>query len=227
MSREILAFGVFAPLAILYALSFWQAPLAGALSLPALPPDLAARVRGLLRGAVAVSGAVGVLCSVLIYHVTRRAFWNAAATGFKFYMCAAVLGLATTELTVALGATVLSAPLRTPFVTLAAVTLARALVVACAVKGAGELLVLRHLRDKRYSDMKRSAVLLTGDLRRYTTARFGLLVAGMIAAAAQLEHPLSAIGAVVILCLLVAGELAERTLFFAAQSSPGMPGGFA
>jgi Fe-S-cluster-containing dehydrogenase component len=227
MSREILAFGVFAPLAILYALSFWQAPLARMLSLTPLPPDVAARAKVLLRGAVATTGAAGILCSVLIYHVTRRAYWNAAATGFKFFMSAAILGLATSVLTIAVGATILDASLRTPFVVAAAVALTRVLIAASVLKGVGELAVLRHLRDKRYSDMKRTAVLLTRDLRGYTGARFALLAAGTIAAAAQLAHPLSAVGAVCVLVLLLAGELAERTLFFAAQSSPGMPGGLA
>src|ERR1700690_2458253 len=49
-------FGLFAPLAMLYAASFW------------FPP--AAPVRGTLRAAVAGVGVAGVLCSVLIYHAT-------------------------------------------------------------------------------------------------------------------------------------------------------------
>ena len=83
MSREILAFGIFAPLAILYAASFWLSSM--------IAPD----VQRALGTAVATVGVLGVACSVLIYHATRRAWWNAPATGFKFFMTAAVLGLAT------------------------------------------------------------------------------------------------------------------------------------
>jgi formate dehydrogenase iron-sulfur subunit len=219
MSREILAFGLFAPLAMLYAASFWQHAVAQMLGVAPWTDAAGARVHDALRGAVATAGLVGVLCSVLIYHVTRRAWWSASSTGFKFFMTAAVLGLATGELTLSLG--------RTPSMGALASTVARTLIVACALKAAGELTILRHLRDKRYSDLRRTAVLLTGDLRAYSTARFALLLAGAVATAWQLDHPLSVSAAAIGLLLLLLGELLERTLFFAAMCSPGMPGGLA
>jgi DMSO reductase anchor subunit len=58
-------------------------------------------------------------------------------------------------------------------------------------------------------------------------ARFALLSAGAMATAWQLDHPLSVSAAAMGLLLLLFGELLERTLFFAAMCSPGMPGGLA
>jgi formate dehydrogenase iron-sulfur subunit len=196
MSREIVAFGLFAVLAIGYAL----VRITGAGS-PALGD--------VLGNAVAASGFVGIACSVLIYHATRKAWWTASMTGFKFFMTAAVLGIASTLLLV-------------PNRELAA-QLSQLVVAASAIKLAGELTVLAHLRDKRYTELKRSAVLLTHDLRRWSIARIAALVLGGILLPSA--GPPSFARAVVSLGLLVAGELLERTLFFAAASSPGMPKG--
>ncbi|HLK40070.1 MAG TPA: DmsC/YnfH family molybdoenzyme membrane anchor subunit [Polyangiaceae bacterium] len=217
MSREILAFGAFAGLAILYAASFWTGALAHLLGAAPPSPAAALSLREGLRFAVATAGVAGVLCSVLIYHVTRRVWWAAPSTGFKFAMTAAVLGLATAELTLTLA--------RTPPPVSVATGVARVLLLAAATKACGELLALRHLRDKRYSDLRRTAVLLTRDLRGYLVARYGLLAAGAAATAWQLGAPLSLPAATAGLILLLGGELLERTLFFAAMCSPGMPGG--
>jgi DMSO reductase anchor subunit len=64
-------------------------------------------------------------------------------------------------------------------------------------------------------------------LRPYSIARFALLSAGAMATAWQLDHPHSVSAAAMGLLLLLLGELLERTLFFAAMCSPGMPGGLA
>jgi formate dehydrogenase iron-sulfur subunit len=196
MSREIVAFGLFAFLAMAYSVASITA--AGT---PAL--------RDVLGNAVATTGFVGIACSVLIYHVTRKAWWTASITGFKFFMTAAVLGLA---------ATIILVPDRE-----LATQVSRLVVVASVAKLVGELTVLVHLRDKRYTELKRSAVLLVNDLRHWSVARVLALVLGGIvlpsAGAPSLPR------AVISLLLLVIGELLERTLFFAAASSPGMPKG--
>jgi formate dehydrogenase iron-sulfur subunit len=206
MSREILAFGLFAPLAILYATSFWFAPLAP--------------LQGFLRATVATTGTAGVLCSVLIYHVTRRAWWNAPATASKFFLTAAILGLATTGVTLTVGASRLASPalaaqlvgLKTPLV--------RLMVAAALLKAVAELLALRHARCKHYTELKRSALLLMRDLRDFMLARFALLAAGIVTALWASQHPLSIPAALSAWGLLLGGELLERTVFFAALSSP-------
>src|SRR6185295_17748268 len=89
MSREIVAFGGFAMLAIAYAASLFLPPASG--------PGFAA-ARDVLGWIVAALGVVGVACSVMIYHATRKAWWTASISGFKFFKTTVLLGLAATEL---------------------------------------------------------------------------------------------------------------------------------
>jgi Fe-S-cluster-containing dehydrogenase component/DMSO reductase anchor subunit len=203
MSREIVAFGAFAVLAMVYAASLVGAP---------GPSEL----HDALGAVVAALGVVGVACSVLIYHATRRAWWTATITGFKFFATTALLGLATARATLAVAGVALPPD--------TAGLLASLVGWMSAVKAAGELAVLLHLRDKRYSELRRSAELLIRDLRWWTIARFAALAAGGIAL--PLVDPGAASVATVIAssALLLVGELLERTLFFAAVSSHRMPG---
>lgn len=211
MSREILAFGLFAQAAMLYAASYWWSPFPGA--------------QGVLRAAVATTGLGGVLCSVMIYQATQRPWWSASRTGFKFLLTTAILGLATTAPMLAAGAAMSGSAASISALSSLATTTLHLLIGASILKGLGELSALRHLRDKQYSPLRRSALLMTEDLRAYTVARFGVLMAAIGTALIELSHPLSIVGASAVLSLLLVGELIERTLFFAAASSPAMPGG--
>jgi DMSO reductase anchor subunit len=204
MSREIVAFGAFATAAMGYAIVCLRGY---------GTPEL----REMLRGAVAATGLVGIGCSVLIYHATRKAWWTSSITGFKFFMTAAVLGLAST-------ATTLTMTQREPDLVAA---LMRLLVFATALKLLGELAVLVHLRDKRYTELKRSAVLLVRDLRPWSVMRIacGLIGGVVVPAAALALDDMARPVTLASLALLLAGELLERTLFFAAASAPGMPKG--
>src|SRR6185312_3045980 len=103
MSREIIAFGVFAPLAIAYAAS----AVLHARMLELLPPALVTRVTEGLLSAVAAAGLAGIFCSAMIYDATKRAFWSGTSAAFKFFTTAAIVGIALTLLTFTAGATVL------------------------------------------------------------------------------------------------------------------------
>jgi formate dehydrogenase iron-sulfur subunit len=173
MSREILAFGAYAPLVAAFAILRMQA----------------------LGTAALAFGALGVFCSVLIYHATRRAFWSFPRTAFKFGTTAAILGLA------------LASPT------------SHWLPVLCAGKLVVELAFFHHLRDRRHSELKRSAILMRRDLVKYGMARFSALALGGILL------PLYGGAGIATIVLLFVAEILERTLFFAASSSPGMPGG--
>jgi DMSO reductase anchor subunit len=228
MSREILAFGVFAPLAAAYAASQWQAVLLPLAGIAPLTASFARRLQDGLCAAVVAAGVAGVTCSVFIYHATRRPWWNAPTAGFKFAMTALTLGLATTIFTF-LGE---SAFLRDAGVTAAVVAivpqLASALVGAAALKLVWELAFFRHTRDKQHTECKRTALLMKGDLVRYTVARFVAgAVGGCILPLVVRANPAAASApalAGLMLLWLLAGELLERTLFFAAVSSARMPG---
>ncbi|HEX3757526.1 MAG TPA: DmsC/YnfH family molybdoenzyme membrane anchor subunit [Kofleriaceae bacterium] len=201
VSREILAFGGFAGLGVAYAAwSLWR------------PPDAAAR--DALGWAVAAVGLAGVACSVMVYHATRRAWWSAASVGAKFFATTALLGAAGMLVTVAIAGAELPPGARTALVALA--------IAAGAVKVASELAPLAHLRDRRYTELRRSAVLMTRDLRRWLIARFAALAVGLVVLVTAQHAAAIAAGALV----LVAGELLERTVFFAAATAHRMPGGF-
>ncbi len=99
LSREVLAFGLFAALATIYVALVvlcggWFAASSG--------------VRAVVLGLVVATGSIGVACSVLVYHAVRRPFWQASYGGLKFAGSAVVLGLATAL--AALGVAALSHP---------------------------------------------------------------------------------------------------------------------
>lgn len=208
MSREIVAFGGFAVLAMVYAGS-------SLVDLPqALPPWLA-QLREPLGWLVAGLGVLGVACSVAIYHATRKAWWTATTTGFKFFGTAALLGLATARVILAFADVEL--PSAMP-------ALAGLVITVSLVKAAGEFALFLHLRDKRYTELRRSAVLMIRDLRRWTFARYATLAVGGVVLPALDQGGSPRAAAIASCALLLAGELLERTLFFAAVSSHRMPG---
>ena len=57
-------------------------------------------LRPVLGWSVVVTGLIGVLCSVMIYVVTGREFWNFTRTAWKFGLTSVVLGIAATWLSI-------------------------------------------------------------------------------------------------------------------------------
>ena len=231
MSREIIAFGAFANSAMLYAAIVWREPLTKLLSLPALPETTASILEFAAGSGVAVSGLAGVFCSVMLYHVTLRRYWNGSNTAVKFFGTALLLGTSTTLVTTVLcgfwgrqaGAMEHAANL-----------LLRIVIISVLAKLAHELSMLLHLGDKQQTELKRSALLLVNDLRRLLAIRvllgvFGGIVLPLVCLLLLDDGFTPALVAwSVISCLvLIAGELLERSLFFAAVSAPRMPGAFA
>jgi DMSO reductase anchor subunit/ferredoxin len=214
LSREIVAFGLFAKCAALYATAGWWGPW--------VSPNWAVSVLPGLGLSVVATGAFGVFCSVMIYEYTRRPFWNGVDTAAKFFGTTLLLGASTVLLTLAAsGGLNGQGPL-----------LARVLCLTMLAKLGWELKVLLRLFDRTLSPQRRSAQLLTGALRPVLMARIALGILGGVLLPWSL---LSADGAtvstgIVVACglswlLLVAGEIAERYLFFAAVVANRMPGG--
>jgi formate dehydrogenase iron-sulfur subunit len=216
LSREIIAFGAFAVMATLYALLLYLSRRTAA--------------EGLGR-ATALVGAVAVLCSVMLYHVTQRTWWSGGRTGFKFALTAAGLGSAaivSSTFGVACGR---GEPLSAELIAFGRLG-AWGLALLTLVKLAGEASVFCHLRDHQQGDLKRTALLLWGDLRTLTQLRFVLgMVGGVLLPLALLTQlsPSSLVqglvGSLLSLLCLLSGELLERMTFFAALSAPRMPGG--
>ncbi|MBW3538852.1 MAG: dimethyl sulfoxide reductase anchor subunit [Planctomycetes bacterium] len=220
LSREIVAFGVFAALASLYAAGAWLAP--------------GGRWLTWLGWSVCVTGLAGVLCSVMIYVFTRREFWSLPAVATRFLLTTVLLGVAAVWLSLMV-LDVAGEPAARQIVERTGTWLCRTLMLAAAAKLAFEALIFRHLLSRRATSLKRSAALMAGPLSNSVMARFAAGVLGGLVMPAFLLFSSGDATAgpraemLVVAALLFAaslgGELAERYLFFAAAAPPRMPGG--
>jgi hypothetical protein len=103
--------------------------------------------------------------------------------------------------------------------------------IATALKLIFEASMFRHLLDKQQGDLKRTAMLMTRDLREVTSWRFllgtvgGVVLPGVLILVEAVPSAVSTlIVCLVALLFTLLGELLERTLFFTAVSAPRMPG---
>jgi Fe-S-cluster-containing dehydrogenase component/DMSO reductase anchor subunit len=222
LSREVLAFGLFAKLATAFvALDLLR---------PGWLPG-SAGLRVALLGAVVVSGLAGLASSVMVYHAVRREFWLARYGGVKFAGTAVVLGLATAL--AALGI----AGVGRPDVPVAIVlhplwVVAIGLIAATTAKLGLEVWLVRGFARSELMTQRKTALLLRGALRRQAGLRQFLGVAGgivlpalAIAAAAWGNPGTTAAVATLAMAATIGGELAERYLFFTAVVRPRMTGG--
>jgi Fe-S-cluster-containing dehydrogenase component/DMSO reductase anchor subunit len=225
LSREIVAFGAFAGLAVLYAGSVWMSD--------ATAPAKQSLQMVLGTGVVA-AGLAGIVCSIMIYQCTRRRLWNGPATAIRFLLTAIVLGLSTSLVTTAMGAVFSSGAGGAAAASGFADIVFPGLIVAVACKLAFEASLFVHLRSKQQTPMKRSALLMTGDLATAAKWRFALGVFGGILLPAvwiwQVRENASTSNFSNVLiagqfAFLLGGELLERYLFFTAVVAPRMPGG--
>jgi len=232
LSREILAFGVFSHLAIPYAALCWLVTLPG-VKAAGWDEWLLNWLPG-LEIAVAVTGAIGVYCSVMIYAFTKRELWSVERTAIRFGLTSAMLGIATTWVSL----TIMRLFISSTTLTLASMLtppLIQGLLFTTLLKLSYDASLLRHLANFRNTPLKRSAVLVLGVLQPVSVARMVCGAIGGIAIPAYVlcQEP-EQVGQGILLtivlplvawtfCLL--GELFERYLFFAAVSSPRMPGG--
>ncbi len=209
LSREILAFGAFAPLAVLLTLSFW------------LPGPLLLRLQQLLAVTVWLTGIGGVLCSVMVYHGTRREFWSWPGTTIRFLGTSLLLGSATLLFTGAFDPGSSSPRLAALWV----------------IAGAAGKFLFEALESGRFRpavasrrffshpQLSRTARLLDGPLRPIFSARLLTLLVGGLVLPALSFIPHSGVGlGFAALVLLLASEFLERHLFFTAVSPDRMPG---
>ncbi|MDF1744561.1 MAG: dimethyl sulfoxide reductase anchor subunit [Gimesia sp.] len=223
LSREILAFGVFAGAAMLYAILTW-------ISVSLFPElkswqPIAGRVVGLL-------GIAGIFCSIMIYVFTKREFWSFESTSVKFSLTAILLGITSTWLVILVLNLADNSPESNLLLALAGPLLSKALIVTSIIKLIFEASLFRYLFHRQNSPLKRSALLMSGELSNVTLARFACgILGGILMPAFLLNHqtqPLQYIILIFIVCMMfiacLAGELLERYLFFSAVAAPRMPG---
>jgi formate dehydrogenase iron-sulfur subunit len=211
LSREIIAFGLFAKLATAFVAAEWLFP-----RLLASHPWM----RILALSTVVLAGVCGVSCSVMVYHVVRRPFWRASSSGLKFAGTTLSLGLAAALVGVA--ASEPAAPL--------VVMIAVALMAATAAKLWFES--RERIEGEGDGPLRRTAWLLRGPLKRPVGLRNFLGVAGGVAlpALAMVGSSSGDRGAVMAAAVLslaaaTASEIIERSLFFRAVTRSKMPGG--
>jgi formate dehydrogenase iron-sulfur subunit len=220
LSREILAFGLFAKLAIVHAAGVWWY---AAATHPA--PSWLLYVGW---GSV-VAGGFGLFFSVMVYDFTQRECWSWERTGVRFLGSAALSGTAAALLTVLLINRSPAIEMES-FVHSAAPRLCQLLISFTLLKLTWEASQFRHLARRRQTALKRSARLMIGPLLNVTIARYSAGFLGGVVMPLLVQQHLSSGWAtglfmglfVVVLCLL--GELCERYMFFAAAAAPRMPG---
>jgi formate dehydrogenase iron-sulfur subunit len=215
LSREIVAFGCFAPAAAAYAgalaglppLAGWSAPL------------------GLAAG---VAGLGGVATSVMVYAATGRAWWSPTRVGGRFALTTVVGGLGTLLAMLTVTGAVVGVEEAD-----AVAWLAAGLTLATSAGWTAELLLLRHRHGSPDGALTRTARLMSRPLRGLLVLRLALLTAGGVVAPwlawtmltqGVTSATAAAACAVVGLVALVVSELLERWRFFTAVAPRRMPG---
>jgi DMSO reductase anchor subunit len=230
LSREIVAFGLFAAAASLQAWMVWQFG-----SSAAGGPSAVREILPVMRGAVAITGLTGVFCSAMIYVFTQRELWSFGPTITRFLLTSALLGAAASWLTLPVLAVAGQEEHVPQLMQALGPALSRWVLGAACAKLVFDGAVLRHLGSRRHTPLKQTARLMVGPLSNVTLARFA---AGLLGGVIMPQFVLSALSAgpspagpalwcmvslMFVACLV--GEMLERYLFFAAVASPRMPGG--
>lgn len=235
LSREILGFNIFAGLATAYAALFWLGPIENftGLTLPEFLKD--PQLRSGLGIAVALSGILGIFCSIMIYDDCKKELWRGSITGLKFFGTAVCLGLTTILLASLAGVALLEPDNALDVHKVYTSKLALLMVVAFSAKLAWEAMIFRHLKTPTYSMFKRSALLMVNHLSMATKMRFAFGVFGGVIlpliiyfssmSKSATSSPVVLYMAIGSFIFALAGELCERFLFFAAVVSKRMPGG--
>jgi DMSO reductase anchor subunit len=117
---------------------------------------------------VAVAGLAGVFSSMMIYRDTRRTFWRMKFVSMKFAGTTVLLGPATILFTMTLQSLFLPGIVTLPAFRQVIVLLCEFLAAAMTTKLLWELTVFMHLKDREWTDMKRTALLMSGVLKRAT-----------------------------------------------------------
>ena len=221
MSREILAFTVFAGAAAAFtgaAVWPWVKDVPLLVGIEALLHP--ARFAPPLSGLTAVIAVVGVFCSAMIYIDTRRSFWSAPIVFTKFFGTALLLGAAGCAAVLGwVGAPVADA--------------ARLFSIIATAMRVGlfvwEGMQLRGSLADSEAPNFRSALIIWKLGRPLALARVAIFVgATFFGVLAFTDAGLSAaLWATFSLALTFASQVIERYFFFTAVVAPRMPGGIA
>jgi formate dehydrogenase iron-sulfur subunit len=226
LSREIIVFGLFASVAVIYASLFWLPDVSRVAGIHFWPWLSNPSFQNVLGVIVAISGIAGIYCSVMIYQDTRRTFWRMTMTSLKFGGTTLLLGPATILCSVLCQSAFVPRVARENSFHQIVNLLCEFLLVITIAKLVAELSVFLHLKDSQWTNMRRTAILMFHDMRAVTIARFVCGAIGGILLPICVMSGFLYVG-VAILVFSLLGELLERYLFFTAVIPPKMPGGIA
>ena len=186
---------------------------------------------------VLLIGVAGVLSSVMVYHVTKRPFWTGLITGPRFLLTTGVLGLSTTLAVSIIHPAINAGGQDVALGAIAYRPLCAGLLVSALAKLLIEAGLLTHLKDRRYTSLRRSAALMAGPLVGVTLKRFifgtmgGVVVplfvmfSALVTTGGEPDLAFLAVLGLLAVVMTLIGELMERYLFFVAVVAPKMPGG--
>ncbi len=228
LSREIIAFSLFASFAIVYALCYWFQ------SIERWMTHLFFGIEpfNILAFSILVLGILGIWCSIMVYRDTKRPFWDNHSTTLKFFMTSMILGSTTTLLTsMILG--IVDPHISFSYLTQYLGTIFCQVIIAVScLKFLVEISIFLPLDKENSSFLQKTAILMTRQLKRFTLWRFGCGIAGGILIPILFLRVSDHVGPItmIILAILIfgfslAGELLERYLFFRAVVPLKMPGG--
>ena len=205
LSREIVAFGLFATLLSAAAFFVWRNPTGPTTTL--------------LLVSAAVMGIAGVACSAFVYHATRRIFWPRWYAFGSFFGTAGLLGA---------GAAWLAGLPHAPILMFLVATFKLAGINRLLRRAHDDVADLTAAKPGRFDpwSLAKSAVLLRDTFGFLTRARIGALASGgVILPLVSFIISGNAIIAAGAFTLCLGGELIERYLFFRAVVPARMPGG--
>ena len=204
LSREILAFGIFAAFISLATLLSWD--------------DRTSGPTTLLLSVTATGGVIAVFCSAFVYRATRRIFWRGAIV--PFFLTAALLGTAAW--------TAAAAPTAWLLLLLAIVAASKLAVEMRTLRHGDDGIIddvsARPGEFDRWS-LAQTAGLLRSRFAFIMRCRLACLIAGGLALPLVSLVTFSPVFAMSSFVLCFAGEIIERCLFFRAVVPPRMPGG--
>lgn len=219
LSREAIVLNAFAGLAMAALVGLWAGKVVGDPRLPASLAALLQRVSevpgSLWAGPLVLLGLSALFTQTMVYADTRREFWRFGLAGPRFLGTATQLGLA-----LLLTVTAFTHPAGLP-------PTAIALVGVVLLKLAFEASVLKHADtdSDRWTQLRRTAFLQRGRLRHVLSGRMLLGIIGGAVLPFALGIGAAAPASVwLVLPLCLAGEVAERHLFFTSVSPDKMPG---
>ncbi|MBI2119176.1 MAG: dimethyl sulfoxide reductase anchor subunit [Elusimicrobia bacterium] len=222
LSREIVAMAIFSFLTFSYAFCFclnqWTSFF--------IPKS----VFNHLETLTVICGLAALGTSVMVYRATKRDSWNTSLTIWKFYLSAFVTGSSFFLLLLDFFSFYNSEIFFNLMQTRKFLLLA--ILSGILLKLSIESSILSHLKNRHLNPLKRSALLLIGELKNVFKARICCGLVGGIGIPGILFLMEDSIRIFILLLgsvsfvLILAGELLERYLFFTSEGSDKMPGGF-